>query len=134
MLDGEKPKKIKSPYNKRQLDAFKIILISKRAELLGDITHLENEALKGSAGDSGHSSNHITEQGSDNYDQALNLNLAAADRTLLAEIDEALERIVNRTYGACMITGEPIKKARLEELPWAKYCIKAARELDERGL
>ncbi len=133
VLDGKRPKKIKSPFNKRELDGFKAILLAKRAELLGDITHLENEALKSSTGDSSHSTNHISEQGSDNYDQALNLNLAAADRNLIMEIDDALERIVNRTYGACMITGEPIKAARLEELPWAKYSIKAAQELDRRG-
>lgn len=132
VLDGDIPKKIKSPYNKRQLDGFKAILLAKRAELLGDITHLEDEALK-NGGDSGHTSNHISEQGSDNYDQALNLNLAAADRNLIIEIDEALVRIADRTYGACMITGEPIKEARLEELPWAKHSIKAAQELDQRG-
>lgn len=133
ILDGATPKKIKSPFNKRQLDGYKLILLAKRNELLGDIQHLEEEALKGGSGDSAHTTNHISEQGSDNYDQALNLNLAAADRKMLAEIDEALQRIVDRTYGACMITGEPIKKARLDEIPWAKYSIKAAQELDRRG-
>jgi DnaK suppressor protein len=133
VLDAEKPKKIKSPFNKRQLDGYKAILLAKRDELLGDIKHLEDEALKSGTGDSAHTTNHISEQGSDNYDQALNLNLAAADRKMLAEIDDALQRIADRTYGACMITGEPIKKARLDELPWAKYSIKAAQELDRRG-
>ncbi|MCA9302619.1 MAG: TraR/DksA family transcriptional regulator [Phycisphaerales bacterium] len=133
VLDAEAPKKIKTPFTKRQLDAYKAILLAKRAELLGDIQHLEDEALKSGTGDSAHTTNHITEQGSDNYDQTLNLNLAAVDRKRLAEIDEALQRIVDKTYGACMITGEPIKKARLDELPWAKYSIKAAQELDRRG-
>lgn len=133
VFDAEKPKKIKSPFTKRQLDGYKAILLAKRNELLGDIQHLEEEALKSGTGDSAHTTNHISEQGSDNYDQALNLNLAAADRKMLAEIDDALQRIADRTYGACMITGEPIKKARLDELPWAKYSIKAAQELDRRG-
>lgn len=133
VLDGEAPKKIKTPFTKRQLDGYKAILLAKRAELLGDIQHLEDEALKSGSGDSAHTTNHISEQGSDNYDQTLNLNLAAVDRKRLAEIDDALQRIQDKTYGACMITGEPIKKARLDELPWAKYSIQAAQELDRRG-
>ena len=48
----------------------------------------------------------------------------------LREIDEALQRIVDRTYGICQMTGKPIPKARLEAKPWAKYTIEAARQLE----
>jgi len=71
--------------------------------------------------------------GTDTYDQDFNLGLAEAERRLLREIHEALERIANRTYGICIMTGKPIPKARLNAKPWARYTIEAAREI-ERGL
>ena len=52
---------------------------------------------------------------------------------MLGEIDDALRRIVNKTYGICEGTGKPIKKARLEAKPWARYCVEYARML-EQGL
>ena len=49
------------------------------------------------------------------------------------EIDNALQRIVDKTYGICEGTGKPIPKARLEAQPWARYCVEYARML-EQGL
>jgi RNA polymerase-binding transcription factor DksA len=74
----------------------------------------------------------MAEQGSDAYGQSLSLDLAAADRRLIREIDDALARIAAGTYGVCELTGKPIKVERLEELPWARYSIEAARELERR--
>ena len=49
----------------------------------------------------------------------------------LKEIDEALKRIKDGTYGICEMCGEPIKKLRLKVKPHAKYCI-VCREIAER--
>ena len=126
---GKKPK---SPFNKRQLDKYREILVLKRAELLGDIDSMENEALKSQSGSLSHLPQHMAEQGSETYEQSLSLDLAAADRVLLREIDAALKRIADRTYGLCERTGKPISKERLAELPWARYSIEAAREMERR--
>lgn len=45
------------------------------------------------------------------------------EQRLMAQIDAALERIENGTYGICTNCGEPIKKERLEALPYASLCI-----------
>lgn len=111
-----------------------MILLTKRAELLGDMRHLEDEALRSDSGRSSSSSQHLDEAGSESYEQSLNLNLAAAERERINEIDAALERIENRTYGLCELTFEPISKVRLDEIPWARYTIAAAREMDRRGI
>ena len=63
----------------------------------------------------------------------LALDLAAADRKLIKEIDDAIKRVDNGTFGICELTGKPIKAERLEELPWARYTIEAARELAGAG-
>ena len=127
--DGKKPK---TPFTKRQLDRYQEILILKRRELLGDIDSMENEALKSQSGSLSHLPQHMAEQGSETYEQSLSLDLAAADRVLLREIDAALQRITDRVYGLCERTGKPISKERLAELPWARYSIEAAREMERR--
>ena len=52
-------------------------------------------------------------------------------RETLREIDEALERIKDGTYGICLGTGEPINKRRLMAIPWAKYSIEHAKLMEE---
>ncbi len=129
--NDKKPRK--SPFDKRELAQFKAILLRKRAELVGDVSTMETEALMGQSGSLSHLPQHMAEQGSDAYGQSLSLDLAAADRRLIKEIDDALKRIADGTYGVCELTGKPIKVDRLEELPWARYSIEAARELERRG-
>ncbi len=132
LFAGEgKPKK--SPFDKRELAKFKAILLRKRAELVGDVSTMETEALMGQSGSLSNVPQHLAEQGSDTYGQSLSLDLAAADRRLIKEIDDALKRIDVGTYGVCELTGKPIRAERLEELPWARYSIEAARELERRS-
>jgi DnaK suppressor protein len=132
-LSANDGKPRKTPYDKRELAKFKAILLRKRAELVGDVSTMETEALKGNSGSLSHVPQHMAEQGSDVYGQSLSLDLAAADRRLIKEIDDALKRIDAGTYGVCELTGKPIRAERLEELPWARYSIEAARELERRS-
>lgn len=122
----------KSPFNKKELARFKALLLAKRVELIGDVNNMENEALRSSAGSLSNLPQHMADQGSDAYDQSLALDLAAADRRLIKEIDDALQRIEDGTYGLCEITGQPIKIDRLDEIPWARHSIEAAREVERR--
>lgn len=131
VVDTTKPKK--TPFNKRELTKFKNLLLIKRAEVFGDIEQMEADALRSNSGDLSNLPQHLADQGSDSYEQSLSLNLAAADRRLIKEIDDALGRIDTRTYGVCERSGKPIRKTRLQELPWARYSIEAAREMERRG-
>ncbi len=123
----------KSPLSKAQLTHYRGILVRKRAELIGDVSTMETQALQGNSGSLSALPQHSAEQGSDVYDQSLALDLAAADRRLIKEIDDAIKRIDNGTYGLCEITGKPIKIERLDELPWARMSIEAAREVERRS-
>ncbi|MEK6701233.1 MAG: TraR/DksA family transcriptional regulator [Planctomycetota bacterium] len=136
VADGEGLQKVqgKSPFGKKELERFRALLVRKKAELSGDISHLEEEALRGESGSLSNLPQHMAEQGSETYEQSLHLDLAAADRKLLKEIDDAIVRIDAGTYGICEMTGKPIKVERLEELPWARYSIEAARELERRSM
>lgn len=114
-----------------ELKEFNDLLTAKRHELIGDMNHLRSEALgRGSSGEGGGSSMpiHMADIGSDTWEQELTLGLIEKERGLLREIEDALDRIQDRTYGVCLATNKPITKARLRAKPWAKYCIEHARK------
>jgi DnaK suppressor protein len=118
----------------KQLREFKQLLLQKRAELAGDVTHLADEVVNRTGrGPNEHTSMpiHMADVGSDNWEKEFTLGLIASEHALIREIDEALARISNRTYGVCLATHKNISVARLRAKPWAKYCIEYARARDE---
>jgi RNA polymerase-binding protein DksA len=130
-------KSAKSPLTKGELKEFRQMLLTKRRVLLGDMNGIEGEALRRSrqdgTGDLSNMPTHPADIGSDNYEQEVALGLLESERIMLGEIDQALERIEEGTYGVCLGTGEPIGQPRLKARPWAKYSIEYARLL-EKGL
>jgi RNA polymerase-binding protein DksA len=125
---------VKSPLTKSELKEFYTALIAKRRELIGDMAGIENEALGADRQESkGDISDHPADAGTDNFEQEFSLGLLESERTLLGEIDEALRRIEEGTYGICVGTGMVIGKARLMARPWSKYGIEYARMV-EKGL
>jgi len=127
----------KSPLSKAELRKFSELLLTKRRDLLGDLTGIEAEALRRDrsnvSSDLSTLPTHPADVGSDNYEQEFTLGLLESERSLLKEIDEALVRIDENTYGLCLGTGQPIGKPRLTARPWARYCIDYARQI-EKGL
>lgn len=120
----------KSPLTAAQLKEFRELLIEKRRQLVGDVTSMEREALGGNSGSLSRLSQHMADQGSDVFDQTLNLDLAASQRRFLTEIDDAIDRIDNGTYGICELLGKPIGLDRLRNTPWARFSIEAARQIE----
>jgi RNA polymerase-binding protein DksA len=119
------------------IEMLKQMLLQKRREILKNVTAFQDEALKQSrldaSGDLSSMPIHMADLGTDNYDQEFALGLMDNERKLLKEIDDALERIEQGTYGICEGTGKPILKARLEAQPWARYCVDYARLLEHRS-
>jgi RNA polymerase-binding protein DksA len=118
----------------KDLEFFRDLLLAKRRELVGDVHSMEQEALRSTTGSN--LSNlpiHMADMGTDNYEQEFTLGLVEKDRQLLREINVALDKVRNGTYGICEGTGQPINRVRLEAQPWARYSIEYARQL-EKGL
>ncbi len=127
----KKFKKItETPLPEKQLEEFQTMLIEKRDQVVGDVSSMEKEALGGDGGSLSRLPQHMADQGTDTYDQSLNLDLAASQRGIVKEIDAALSRIANRTYGVCELLGKPIGIDRLRNAPWTRYSIEAARMLE----
>ncbi len=116
----------RSMLSSRDIEQFREMLLDKRAQLTRDVHTMRDEALRDSrqnaAGDLSSMPIHMADLGTDNYELEFTLGLIEGGRATLLEIDEALARIRNGTYGICMATGKPIGKARLKANPWAKYC------------
>lgn len=117
------------------VEHFKELLLEKRREILKNVSEIADEALKQSrldaSGDLSSMPIHMADLGTDNYEQEFAIGLMDSERRLLREIDDALQRIEDGTYGTCEGTGKPIPKVRLEAQPWARYCVKYARMLEE---
>ena len=131
--DDAPRKPIKTHLSKKELLYYHNLLLVKRAELLGDMASMSEEALNSQSTDLSTMPIHMADVGSENHDKEIMLGLAESERKTVHEIDAALQRITDKTYGVCEETGTKIRKARLEAKPWAKYCIETARAKELRG-
>ena len=130
--DG-KPAKNQAGLRSSELENFRDALLAKRRELVGDMSHMENEALqRGGGSNLSNLPIHMADMGTDNYEQEFTLGLMEKDRKLLREINDALAKIQNGTFGLCEATHKPIGKPRLEAQPWARFSIEHARKLEKR--
>ena len=118
-----------------ELTQYKKILLEKHRVLSGSMDALENQALKKSrqenSGDLSNMPIHMADIGSDNYEQEFNLGLIESEDLVLREIEEALERIQEGTFGVCEACGKAIRKLRLKAVPQAKFCIECQRKQEE---
>ena len=116
-----------------EIEKFKALLWEKRNELLGNVSYLEKDIKKEGSSELSHIPIHMADLGSDSFEQDFTLDLMDSERKLIYEIDSALLRIENGEYGICDIGGEPIPKARLEAIPWAKNCVKCASTNEKKS-
>ena len=66
---------------------------------------------------------------SQSHEEWIFLNRNNIDVMLLREIEEALVRMNDRSYGTCLECVDPISLKRLDALPWARYCVSCQEAL-----
>jgi RNA polymerase-binding protein DksA len=116
-------------------EKFREALLEERKRVEAAIQNLHDEnpgTLAEDAGEETAYDNHLADTATETYDRELDYTLEENSEQILAEIDAALKRIEEGTYGICTNRGEQISEARLEALPWATLCIDCARDR-ERG-
>jgi RNA polymerase-binding transcription factor DksA len=74
---------------------------------------------------------HQADAGSDAYDKDFALSLLSQEQDALYEIEEALKRIDNGTYGVCEMSGKQIAHIRLEAMPFARFTVECQAELEK---
>jgi DnaK suppressor protein len=65
------------------------------------------------------------------YNREFLFSLSALEQDMLQQIDDALARIEEGSYGYCLISGEPIAEARLRAVPWARHTVECQEELEQ---
>lgn len=124
----------KRKFDKKSLTNFKKLILEERSSVLKDMgiqeTSLQS-TIKEASGDHSSYSYHMADQGSDTHDREKTFLLAARENKYLVQLDNALDRIENKTYGICMICGELIEKERLEAVLVAKYHVACKLKLEK---
>jgi len=119
------------PLKKQEIAKFK----QRLEELKRQMTELVrgvSEEVK-SADDSKGYSQHQADEGTDDFNRTISLEVTSKEYGILRQIDRALEKIEENTYGICDITGEEISIPRLDAIPYATMTVKA-QEKFEKGL
>ena len=112
-----------------QLDHYRRILTARRKELASETVRAESEV-----GDQDELAT------LDSGDRAISdvakadlLEEAGRDSEQLEQIEAALQRLDQGTYGTCAVCGKEIPKARLDAVPWATLCVRDQEISDRKG-
>ena len=115
--------------SKKDLDFFKDLLLTKRKKVVKNLEYLRSTVLdsttKEASGDHSSYSFHMADQGTDAMEREKAFMFAARDEKYLKQLDDALERIENGTYGICRVTGKLIPKERLMAVPTTTISVEA---------
>jgi len=116
-------------------ESFRTRLLDARRQVVGaiDNIHAENPGSLGDETDeTTYQDNHLGDVATATFDREMASTLEDNSTHVLNEIDAALARIDDGTFGTCSSCGEAIGTERLEALPWATLCIEDKRK-QERG-
>ncbi len=102
-------------------------LLELRERVTGEISSINRDSLSQTDRDPS-----LSDQGTDTFDREFALNQLSNEQDVLFEIDEAIRRLENGTYGICEASGDPINIERLQALPYVRNSIKAQAELEKR--
>lgn len=113
------------------------LLVDLRNHVLQQLgEHTEETLLKSSKDDSGDLSGygqHMADAGTDTFDRDFALSLVSSEQEALSEIEAAIKRIHDGSYGVCESTQKPIAKERLLAVPFTRYSTEAKKEVERHS-
>lgn len=131
-----KREELKTVLNENELAYFEALIMRKRDEAMQELDFLLNSLEDQRSSDDDDASSidhHMSDMGSIEESLDLTNRLIERNRKFINQLNRALERINNGTYGICRATGQPIEKERLEFAPHTRYSIAAKNSgLDKR--
>lgn len=121
-----------SPWTPAELDEQTTVLRADRSRLIAEIADADKglaDLLLDSADSSG---DDTADSGGKTFDREHELSLANNTRELLEQVERALARIDDGTYGSCESCGNPVGKARLQAFPRATLCVPCKQREERR--
>jgi DnaK suppressor protein len=115
--------------DKKTLEQYKKKLEEKRRELSEAYTknrHYGRESDEGGTQD-------LADKASSSYTKEFLYSLSNTEKSILEEVQNAIERMDDGEYGTCMECGEKISRKRLDAVPWARFCV-PCQERVEQGI
>jgi len=130
VISRNKEVEIKDPFLKKQKER----LLQLRDSMLDSMSGVARDTLRSRAEGSEASAfgMHQADAGSDAYDRDFALSLLSQEQDALYEIEEALKRIEQGTYGVCELSGKAIPHARLEAIPFARFTVECQSQLEKQ--
>jgi len=127
---------LKKKLTKKELLEFKKIILKRKEEINDEIKHISDDTLKKSqkdaSGDISGYTYHMADVATDNYDREFSLGLASNGRDSLYELEDALKRIEDGTFGVCEDCDCLISKTRLKAVPQARLCVKCQEKREKK--
>lgn len=117
----------KTTFTDEELAYFRGLILDRRRAAIEDIDRMRNQledAREQSENDTAYSF-HMADAGTDAMEREKLYLMMARQQKYVGYLDRALERIENKTYGICKVTGKPISKDRLEAVPHTEISIEA---------
>lgn len=121
---------IKTPFSAKELAYFQELIVEKRAAAQEDIDRMQallEDAREAGQNDSAYSF-HMADAGTDAMEREKLYLMIARQQKYIGYLNRALDRIENKVYGVCKVTGKPIAKERLEAVPHTEISIDAKRQ------
>jgi RNA polymerase-binding transcription factor DksA len=140
---GFNPKKKQVPHDDAEdipekFRRYYKLLIELRNHLTGQIDTHSEETLKRSskddAGDLSSYGQHMADAGTDTFDRDFALSLVSSEQEALSEVEAAIKRIKDGTYGVCENTQKPIAKDRLLAVPFTRYSAEAQKDIERNRM
>ena len=119
---------------KQQLKQFRSLLMIERAKFAGEIRSIAHEALRNprdASGDLSAYTIHLADMASDTSERELSTTLVSSEQEVLYQIDDALKRMDDGTFGICEQCSKPIAMSRLKAVPYASMCICCQRAKEQ---
>jgi len=114
--------------DQRKVKAFREKLQEKKQAILETFTKNKSYGMEAD----GEPSQDIADKAANSYTKEFLFSLSNSERRLLQQVDDALSRIDNRSYGVCAACEAPLNLKRLQAVPWATLCIQC-QEKEELG-
>lgn len=109
------------------VEHYKRRLLDKERELVSEIARLKEEARGSGEPDV----EDATDAATSDEETSESLEEETLASRMLTEVRDGLHRIEGGTYGKCAACGRPIEAARLEAVPWARYCLEDPKKQDQ---
>lgn len=124
----------KTRYSDEELQEFKELILRKIEEAKGDLDLLTEAYTTKNDHDTNDTSPtfKVLEEGSSVLSKEENSHLAGRQQKFIRDLENALIRIENKTYGICRVTGKLIPKERLKSVPHATLSIDAKIDQNKR--